>query len=107
MIVEKMNNGDYIAYSLNGTVLVIDDKEYDLEKLQKDEQNIIDVKVDDRFVANIIIPPAQYDEVDSGETDDGGDIVYNRVKVALDTEAVKLNLWAIQKDENQNTQGDI
>lgn len=107
MIVEKVNNGEYITYSLNGTVLVIDDKEYDLERLQNDEQNIIDVKVDDRFVANIIIPPAQYNEVASGETDDGGDILYSRVKVALDTEAVKLNLWAIQKNENQNMQGEI
>lgn len=107
MIVEKMNDGEYIAYSLSGTVLTLDGVEYDLEALQEDEQNIVDVKVDDRFVANIIIPPAKYEEVDSGNVDDNNEAIYEKVKMPLDIEAVKLNLWAIQKNENQNIQGEL
>jgi len=107
VIVEKMNDGEYIAYSLSGTVLTLDGVEYDLEALQEDEQNIVDVKVDDRFVANIIIPPAKYEEVDSGNVDDNNEAIYEKVKMPLDIEAVKLNLWAIQKNENQNIQGEL
>jgi len=107
VIIEKMNSGEYVEYSLDGAVLNVNGTAYDLESLQEDEQNIIDIKDDDRFVANIIVPPAQYREIDSGNTDDNGEVVYERVRVALDTEAVKLNLWAIQKDENQNIQGEL
>lgn len=107
MIVTKINDGEYAEYSLDGVILKVDAMEYDLENLQQDEQNIIDIKADDRFIANIIIPPAQYKEIDSGDIDDNGEVVYERVKAALDTEAVKLNLWAIQKNENQNTQGEL
>ena len=107
MIVEKMNDGEYITYSLNGAVLTLDGVEYNLEALQKDEQNIIDVKVDDRFVANIIIPPAKYEEVDSGNVDDNNEAIYEKVKLPLDVEAVKLNLWAIKTDKNKNELGEI
>jgi len=107
VIVEKINNGEYVAYSLSGTVLTLDSVEYNLEALQEDEQNIMDVKVDDRFVANIIIPPAKYEEVDSGNVDDNNETIYEKVKLPLDVEAVKLNLWAIKTDENQNELGEI
>jgi hypothetical protein len=107
VIVEKINSGEYAEYSLNETVLTLDGVDYDLVALQEDEQNIIDVKVDDRFIANIIIPPAKYKEIDSGNVDDNNETIYKKVKVPLDIESVKLNLWAIHKDENQNTQGEL
>ncbi len=107
MIVKKMNDGEYVAYSLSGTVLTLDSVERDLEALQENEQKIIDVKVEDRFVANIIIPPAKYKEVDSGNVDENGEAIYEKVKLPLDVEAVKLNLWAIQTNENQNELGEI
>lgn len=101
MIVEKINNGDYVDYLLIGSVLSIDGDDYDLEQLQEDDQKIIDIKKNDRFIANIIIPPAKYKEVDSGSVDENSEAIYENIKIPLDTESVKLNLWSVIKEEKQ------
>ena len=87
------SSNNYLSFNLEGVVLEIEGKEYDLVALQEDEQAVINILEDDRFLANIIIPPAQYEEIESDEIDDEDRPVYKRIKKSLDLESVTLNLW--------------
>lgn len=87
------SSNNYPSFNLEGVVLEIEGKEYDLVALQEDEQAVINILEDDRFLANIIIPPAQYEEIESDEIDDEDRPVYKRIKKSLDLESVTLNLW--------------
>ena len=87
------SSNNYPSFNLEGVVLEIEGKEYDLLALQEDEQAVINILEDDRFLANIIIPPAQYEEIESDEIDDEDRPVYKRIKKSLDLESVTLNLW--------------
>lgn len=84
---------NYPTYTLVGSVLEVEGKEYDLLALQEDEQAIINIMEDDRFLANIMIPPANYEEIKSDEVDDDDKPIYKRIKKSLDLESVTLNLW--------------
>lgn len=97
-VVHMNNNGEFPSFSLNGAILEINEQSYDLVSFQADEQNIIDVIKDDRFVANIIIPPAKYEEIESDEEDEEGNKIVKRIKKPLDVESVTLNLWKIEKE---------
>lgn len=94
-------DGEFAEYTLNGAILEINETKYDLVSLQKDEQKIIDVVKDGRFIANIIIPPAVYEEIETDEEDDQGNKIVKRIKKSLDIESVTLNLWKIQKEINK------
>lgn len=92
MIVKKMQpDGNFEVYLLEGTVLQIGERIMDIDELQKEEQVIIDIIEDGRFVANVIIPPAVY-EVSDAQTVDGEPLP-PPVKVPVDMDAVKLILW--------------
>ncbi len=45
------------------------------------------------FIANIIIPPAKYEEIETSEMDDEERPIYKKIKNPLDLESVTLNLW--------------
>ena len=83
----------YPIVSLDGSILIIENNEYDLVSLQKDEQEIINVMEDDRFIANIIIPPSKYEEIETDETDENERPIYKRIKNSLDLESITLNVW--------------
>lgn len=97
-VIYMNDDGEFPSYSLNGAILEINEKNYDLVSLQADEQSIIDVIKDDRFVANIIIPPAKYEEIESDEEDEEGNKIVKRIKKPLDVESVTLNLWKFEKE---------
>lgn len=86
-------NDEYASFSVNGNILTVNEIDYNLEDLQKDEQNIIDIKEDNRFVANIIINGIEYEEVQTDEKDEFENYIYTRVKKAFEIEKIKLNLW--------------
>ena len=96
---------NYPSYSLEGSILEIEGREYDLLALQEDEQSIINVMENDRFVANIMIPPAKYEEIETDEVDDEDRPVYKKIKKSLDLESVTLNLW--KKEIKQNEREEI
>ncbi len=83
----------YANFVLDDSVLTIDGLQYNLVSLQKDEQSIINVIEDDMFIANIIIPPAKYEEIETSELDDEERPIYKKIKNPLDLESVTLNLW--------------
>lgn len=83
----------YANFVLDGSVLTIDSLQYNLVSLQKDEQSIINVIEDDMFIANIIIPPAKYEEIETSELDNEKRPIYKKIKNPLDLESVTLNLW--------------
>lgn len=92
MIVKQMHeHGNFEAYSTDGTILVIGDRIMDIDELQKEEQVIIDIMEDGRFVANVIIPPAVYEETKTQTAD--GEPFIPPVKVPVDMDAVQLILW--------------
>ncbi len=71
MIVKKMQPiGNFEEYSVDGVTLHLGDRVMDIDALQKDDQVIIDIMEDGRFVANVIIPPAMYEASDA-QTADG------------------------------------
>jgi hypothetical protein len=97
-IVEK-NEGTKIHVTINGTKVTFDDMlSIDLKRYQKDEERVIDLSLDNDdnlqmglgkwYVANIIIPPKEYDYVQDAET-------FERVEKPLDMEKVSLVLWAL------------
>lgn len=90
-------------YHLDGTKLVLDGQEYKLDELQQDSEKIINLKDGERFLANIILPPREYEEVDTGEVDEEGNAVINRQAKPLNIARVRLVLW--QKHvEPENTE---
>ena len=93
---------NYPTYTLVGSVLEVEGKEYDLLALQEDEQAIINIMEDDRFLANIMIPPANYEEIKSDEIDDDDKPIYKRIKKSLDLESVTLNLWKKEIKQNES-----
>ena len=109
MQVNELNEGEKAQYSLDGKVLDIDVKDQgislDLAQEQEDEEKTIDIclnkngelviGVDNWYIANITIPAAEYDFQDNGETDEQGNIVYEKVKKPLNTDNVVLDLWAL------------
>ncbi len=92
MIVKKMREpGNFEEYSVNGSTLSIGDRVMEIDDLQKEEQVIIDILEDGRFVANIIIPPSVYEEIQEPAAE--GEPSIPPVKVPVDMDAVKLILW--------------
>lgn len=105
-IVEK-NEGKKIPYIINGSRISLNDMlTIDLKKYQKDEERVIDISLNDDemlqmglgkwYIANISIPPKEYElikvESTSGEDDE---VKYDKKEIALDMEKVTLTLWAV------------
>ena len=121
MKVNDINQGEKANYSINGTVLTIEvndqSSDIDLEAKQEDEKRTIDICLDDNgnlvqeinnwYVANIHIPAASYSFIDTGEVDDQGNTVFDKVKDDLDTEDVGLDLWTLPNFITSTNEGVI
>jgi len=94
MIIKEMTNGNKVSYKLEGALLTVDDKIYDLQELQSDTTALIDIYKDDKYIANIIIPPYEY-EIQEDENDVDGKPTLIQVKKPVDTDKVILQLWGI------------
>lgn len=104
MLIENIQAGPYIDYSLAGNVLTIGEISIDLAAGQKDHQETLYVTrsgntlIDgldgaNSYVASVAIPPKEYNNVDSGDVDYDGNPVINKVALPLDTDKVVLKLW--------------
>ncbi len=102
-----MTPGDGPDVSLNGTVLTIGGHEVDLAQMQQDTEVILTyswalngrilegVRPDRAYAAQVIVPPAAYEERPTGETDpETGAPVMELVRLPLDTNAVRVLTWA-------------
>ncbi|WP_427340594.1 hypothetical protein [Caloranaerobacter sp. DY30410] len=117
MQVIEMNKGAKISYivdEVNKTITFQKDEEeiiINLENEQEDVEKVIDISLDKQrslkvgvdkwYVANIVIPPAKYILVDTGEVNEQGDAILQETKAPLDMNEVKLILWNIQEN-NEN-----
>jgi hypothetical protein len=109
MIINELNTGEKADYSLNGNFLVLSvlDKSIglDLEVMQDDEKKTVDIYtnktgnlvegIDKWYVANITIPAAEYEMQGTGEVDEDGKTVYEKVKKPFNVDEVVLDLWAL------------
>lgn len=115
MKVQEKNEGKKISYTVNGTKISLDDMlTIDLKRYQKTEEHIVDISLDQNdvlqmglgcwYVANIILPPKEYDDVEeeipegqysgmSGTEESKTRIV--RVEKPLNMDNVTLVLWAL------------
>lgn len=113
MIITHINDGPKASYSLSGTKLTIGDVTIDLQERQETSERVIDICLDNQlktmreglgawYVANVIIPPKQYELVASGEKDsDGNDIMVEQEKT-LDMSKVELRLWGLPAEFGQD-----
>lgn len=107
--VEEVNEGTKIDYEQIGTKLIFDDMlMINCEKYQKDFDITIDIvstlfgdltfgaENGNKYVAQVMIPSAQYDDVKNDDSDDSTQSQnMSRVKKPLNMSDVTLRLWSI------------
>ena len=103
-VIEK-NEGEKIAFEQSGTRLYFGDDELmvNAAKYQKDWPVEVDICKDKagnltigtgsalRYVAQIMIPAAKYNEITEGE-----EMTENRELIPLDMGTVELHLWSVE-----------
>jgi len=105
-VIEK-NEGRKIGYELDGTTLWIGDAiAVKLPKLQTDETVKKDICADNdgnlvmglgtNYVAQIEIPPKEYDYTE-GEPDSEGNPTMEKVQKELNIEDCTLTLWSVEE----------
>lgn len=106
MNITEKNEGTKIPYTVDNTTICFDETiTVNLAKMQKDTENVIDVCLDEDmqlttglgkwYIANIILPPKEYEYKDTGNKDEDDNVIYERVAKSLDMEKVELILWTI------------
>lgn len=93
MEIEYKQSPPYPDVSLNGNILTVGGQTFDLAGGQQDSEVIINVMDGQRFLANIILPPKTYQEIETGETDADGLPVIQLQEQSLDLGKVRLVLW--------------
>lgn len=108
MIVEEKNQGPKVDYELSGNVIVFRGGELslDLSKFERDfpvdidissnEHDMLQTGLSRRYVAQISIPAGEYEEIDTGETDEEDDPIIERSAMPFDISRVKLILWGLE-----------
>lgn len=103
MRIKELQPAPHVGVTLANGILHVGDIAIDLAAEQEDAEKIIDVCADSAgalargmgrdYVANVQIPPEEYEDVDSGEEDENGNAIYLHQKKALDPEKVEITLW--------------
>lgn len=96
MIIEYKGNPPYNEFTLEDNVLTINCRDFDLDELRADSEVVIDVIDENNYVANIIIPPNEYETVQDG-LDENGNPKYIMLLKPLNLDKVKLILWSKNK----------
>lgn len=115
MLLVHKQSGLHVEYNLNGTVITSGDMVVDLADRQGDSQVIVDVSVNVSsgesggiarlvegiggnrgYVASIVLPPRQYELVDSGTFDSQGNPVFTRTALPMDTGKIAFKLWGYE-----------
>lgn len=104
MNIRRTQRGSCINYTMNGSVLAMGNLVIDLAERQGDAQVSMDITRDGNtlieglggrggYVACVVLPPKEYDTIETGEVDAMGNRITNRIALPLDTEKVILSLW--------------
>lgn len=106
-VVEK-TEGQKIPYELMGDLLMLDSQLYfNLPVYQRDHDVHLDVSRNEygmlvnglsrAYVAEIDIAARAYDEVDTGNTDEEGNPIIEKVARAFSLDQVTLTLWGVNE----------
>ena len=107
MIVTEKNIGRYVAFALDGTRISLSDGALtlDLSAFERDYPVHLDISADEtgalvlgpsrRYVAELDIP-ARMVAIIPGDADDFGFPKLRKVPEPLDTDSIKLTLWALE-----------
>ncbi|WP_027625519.1 hypothetical protein [Clostridium lundense] len=112
MKIIEQNEGTKIPYNVVGKTINFDETvSVNLSKYQKDEEVVVDVCLDRDmqlgfglngsigqyvwYVANIVIPPKEYEMVETGQVDENENPIYNKVVQPLNMNDVTIYLWAL------------
>lgn len=105
--ITKVQPGPHVDWSLEGNTLTIGDEiVLDLEEERRDTQRILDicragdgltVGMAEGYVASILIPPIQYEEVVIENGTEEGES--GKIPLPLEIAAVELKLWQYEKDK--------
>jgi hypothetical protein len=106
MIIKEKTPGVKIPYELMGDLLILDKQLYlNLPVYQRDfpvsldisrnEYGMIVMGLSRSYVAQIDIPAREYDEVETGKTDDEGNPIKEMVARPFSLETVTLTLWGV------------
>ena len=110
IIVAEKNEGEKIPYEVSGTKIIFGDDELmvNCKSRERDYAVTLDVCKDTadgltvgvntearEYVAQVTIPARQYEEVDTGEEDEDGKPIKERVPLPFDMKKCTLTLWAL------------
>lgn len=104
--INHQNQGKYPKVATAGSLLDIGGHTIDLQQRQQEQAITVDLSmghsgqiVEGRgagwYVANVTIPPAQYQEVEGAPDPVTGDPVTQRDRLPLNLDLVVVNLWAL------------
>lgn len=102
LIYKKPGEGEYPAVAESGNELLVGEYSVNLDNKRRDSENIVDIKENQTFIANIVIPPNTYTEVDSGEVDEDGSAIINKVLDPINKGRIKVILWPQYIYNNNN-----
>jgi len=102
LIYKKPGEGEYPAVAESGNELLIGEYSVNLDNKRRDSENIVDIKENQTFIANLVIPPNTYTEVDSGEVDEDGSTIINKVLDPINKGRIKVILWPQNIYNNNN-----
>ncbi len=102
MRVERLGYQDnhYANYTIANTVITVNNEDIDIAALESDSQEIVDIHDGDAYLATIEIPPARYETVSTGQTDEFGNPIKTKQRCPLNMEDVIFYLWPMRATVN-------
>lgn len=105
--IQHQTQGNHLPVSMGTKYLKVDGYAIDVAASQQDHAITIDLSLDEQgnvvegrgagwYVANVTLPAAEYQEVESGETDpETGEPIMTRERQPVNLNQVVVNLWAL------------
>jgi hypothetical protein len=120
MQIKEINQGQKIPYALdieNKSISFDEELVVNLAERQSDVKKVIDISLNKQkkliegtaqwYVANLVIPAVEYNFVDTGEINENGESIMEKIKVPLNVDDVELVLWAMPTDYFNKEDGGV
>ena len=116
--IRHQTQGEYLPVTMGTKYLKVGGYQIDVAARQQDQAATIDLSLDEEgqvvegngarwYVANVTLPPATYQEVDTGETDpETGSPIMAMEKNPVNLDQVVVNLWALPPTPENSEGGD-
>ena len=115
MVIKEISPGQKAPCGNEGALIFVGSGEnlvmIDATQRQSDQEEVIDIYQDDMgtlvegeknlwYAATIVIPPLQYQIVDTGQVNDQEQPILAKEQLPLDLDAVTVVLWPLKKPLN-------